>query len=72
MNSKPLEVDQAFNEKKDNAIDVESLSDFYEYTPEEERLILLPMLKGEIPTAVSYTHPPSPRDKRQSRMPSSA
>ena len=50
VNSKPLEVDQAFNEKKDNAIDVESLSDFYEYTPEEERLILLPMLKGEIPT----------------------
>ena len=50
VNSKPLEVDQAFNEKKDNAIDVERLSDFYEYTPEEERLILLPMLKGEIPT----------------------
>ena len=50
VNSKPLEVDQAFNEKKDNAVDVESLSDFYEYTPEEERLILLPMLKGEIPT----------------------
>ena len=50
VNSKPLEVDQTFNEEKDNAIDVESLSDFYEYTPEEERLILLPMLKGEIPT----------------------
>ncbi len=50
VNSKPLEVDQTFNEEKDNAIDVESLTDFYEYTPEEERLILLPMLKGEIPT----------------------
>ena len=50
VNSKPLEVDQTFNKEKDNAIDVESLSDFYEYTPEEERLILLPMLKGEIPT----------------------
>ena len=50
VNSKPLEVDQTFNEEKDNAVDVESLSDFYEYTPEEERLILLPMLKGDIPT----------------------
>ena len=50
VNSKPLEVDQTFNKEKDKAIDVESLSDFYEYTPEEERLILLPMLKGEIPT----------------------
>ncbi len=50
VNSKPLEVDQTFNEEKDHAIDVESLSDFYEYTPEEERLILLPMLKGDIPT----------------------
>ena len=50
VNSKPLEVDQAFNEEKDKAIDVESLSDFYEYTPEEERLILLPMLKSQIPT----------------------
>ena len=50
VNSKPLEVDQTFNEEKDNEVDVESLSDFYEYTPEEERLILLPMLKGEIPT----------------------
>ena len=50
VNSKPLLVDQTFNEEKDNAIDVESLSNFYEYTPEEERLILMPMLKGEIPT----------------------
>ena len=50
VNSKPLEVDQTFNEEKDNEVDVESLSDFYEYTPEEERLILLPMLKGDIPT----------------------
>ena len=43
-------VDQTFNEEKDNAINIDSLSDFYEYTPEEERLILMPMLKGEIPT----------------------
>ena len=50
VNSKPLVVDQTFNEEKDKAINVDSLSDFYEYTPEEERLILLPMLKGEIPT----------------------
>ena len=50
VNSKPLVVDQTFNEEKDKAINVGSLSDFYEYTPEEERLILLPMLKGEIPT----------------------
>ncbi len=50
VNSKPLEVDQAFNEEKDTGVDVEGLSDFYEYTPEEERLILMPMLKGEIPT----------------------
>ena len=27
---------------------------------------------GHVVAAVSYTHPPSPRDKRQSRMPSSA
>ena len=50
VNSKPLVVDQTFNEEKDNAINIDSLSDFYEYTPEEERLILMPMLKGEIPT----------------------
>ena len=50
VNSKPLVVDQTFNEEKDNAINLDSLSDFYEYTPEEERLILIPMLKGEIPT----------------------
>jgi len=50
VNSKPLVVDQTFNEEKDNAINVDSLSDFYDYTAEEERLILMPMLKGEIPT----------------------
>ena len=62
VNSKPLEVDQSFNEEKDSAVDVEGLSDFYEYTPEEERLILMPMLKGEIPTCLLYTSP-SPRDR---------
>ena len=29
-------------------------------------------MRQHVPEAVSYTHPPSPRDKRQSRMPSSA
>ena len=50
VNSKPLVVDETYNEEKDSAIEVDSLSNFYDYTPEEERLILLPMLQGEIPT----------------------
>jgi glutamate synthase domain-containing protein 2/glutamate synthase domain-containing protein 1/glutamate synthase domain-containing protein 3 len=50
VNSKPLNVDENYSEKQDVAIDSEKLSSFYNYTPEEERLILLPMLKGDIPT----------------------
>ena len=50
VNSKPLNVDEKYSEKQDDAIDSDKLSSFYNYTPEEERLILLPMLKGHIPT----------------------
>ena len=50
VNSKPLNVDEQYSEKQDDAIDSDKLSSFYDYTPEEERLILLPMLKGDIPT----------------------
>ena len=50
VNSKPLNVDEKYSEKQDDAIDSDKLSSFYNYTPEEERLILLPMLKGDIPT----------------------
>ena len=50
VNSKPLNVDEKFSEKQDDGIDLDQMSLFYDYTPEEERLILLPMLKGDIPT----------------------
>jgi glutamate synthase (NADPH/NADH) large chain len=50
VNSKPLNVDEKFSDKQDDAIDSNQMSLFYDYTPEEERLILLPMLKGDIPT----------------------
>ena len=50
VNSKPLNVDEKFSEKQDDGIDSDQMSLFYDYTPEEERLILLPMLKGDIPT----------------------
>ena len=50
VNSKPLNVDETFTEKQDEAINADQLASFYDYTPEEERLILLPMLKGDIPT----------------------
>jgi len=50
VNSKPLNVDEQYSEKQDDAIDSDKLSSFYDYTPEEERLILLPMLRGDIPT----------------------
>jgi len=50
VNTKPLILDETYNQEKDTAIDVGALSSFYEYTPEEERLILMPMLKGDIPT----------------------
>ena len=50
VNSKPLRVDTQFNNLQDDSIDTELLSKYFDYTPEEERLILLPMLKGEVPT----------------------
>ena len=50
VNSKPLNVDEKFSDKQDDGIDSDQMSLFYDYTPEEERLILLPMLKGDIPT----------------------
>ena len=50
VNTKPLKVDTQFSNLKDDSIDTELLSSYFDYTPEEERLILLPMLKGEVPT----------------------
>ena len=50
VNSKPLLVDYTFSEEKDSGSNVDQLSSFYDFTPEEERLILLPMLRGDIPT----------------------
>ena len=49
VKSKPLNLDKKFNPKQDS-IDLEQLSSLYSYTPEEDRLILTPMLKGDIPT----------------------
>ena len=50
VKSKPLKVDVEFNDLGDEGIDQEKLGNFFEYTPEEERLILQPMIKGETPT----------------------
>ena len=50
VNSKPLKVDTQFSNLKDDSIDEDLLSKYFDYTPEEERLMLLPMLKGEVPT----------------------
>ena len=50
VKSKPLKVDVEFNDLGDEGIDEEKLGNFFEYTPEEERLILQPMIKGETPT----------------------
>ena len=50
VNSKPLIVDTKFSNSEDTSIDIELLSKYFDYTPEEERLMLLPMLKGEVPT----------------------
>ena len=49
VKSKPLNLDKKFNPKQDS-IDLEQLSSLFSYTPEEDRLILTPMLKGDIPT----------------------
>src|SRR5210317_669814 len=50
VNSKPLKVDTQFSNLKDDSIDEDLLSKYFDYTPEEERLMLLPMLKEEVPT----------------------
>jgi len=50
VNSKPLKVDTQFSNLKDDSINEDLLSKYFDYTPEEERLMLLPMLKGEVPT----------------------
>ena len=50
VNSKPLNVDTEFSDLEDKSIDIDLLSSYFDYTPEEQRLILLPMLKGDVPT----------------------
>tara|TARA_B110001452_G_scaffold114152_1_gene94677 strand:+ start:2268 stop:6644 length:4377 start_codon:yes stop_codon:yes gene_type:complete len=50
VNSKPLNVDTKFSDVEDKSLNLSLLSNYFDYTPEEERLILLPMLKGEVPT----------------------
>ena len=45
-----MNVDQKYSNKEDSKIDLEMLSEYYSYTPEEDRLILTPMLNGDIPT----------------------
>ena len=49
VNSKPLNVDTKFSDVEDKSLNLSLLSTYFDYTPEEERLILLPMLKGEVP-----------------------
>ena len=50
VSSKPLNVDTEFSDLEDKSIDIDLLSSYFDYTPEEQRLILLPMLKGDVPT----------------------
>ena len=49
VKTKPLIADTEFSDKPDE-IDLQKISNFYQYTPEEDRLILLPMIQGDIPT----------------------
>ncbi len=49
LKNKPLVADLEFSDKPDD-IKIDSFSEYFQYTPEEERLILLPMIKGDIPT----------------------
>jgi glutamate synthase (NADPH/NADH) large chain len=49
VKNKPLVADTEFSDKPDD-IKIDSFSEYFQYTPEEERLILLPMIKGDIPT----------------------
>ena len=50
VNTETLIIDSEFSEEPDLDINLESFSKFYSYTPEEERLILLPMIQSNIPT----------------------
>ena len=50
VKSKPLKVDVEFSDLEDQEINQKSFGNYFKYTPEEERLILFPMIKGEIPT----------------------
>ena len=50
VSSKPLNVDTEFSDLEDKSIDIDLLSSYFDYTSEEQRLILLPMLKGDVPT----------------------
>ena len=49
VRNKPLVADTEFSDKPDD-IKLDPFSEYFQYTPEEERLILLPMIKGDIPT----------------------
>ena len=50
VKSKPLKVNVEFSDLEDQEINQKSFGNYFKYTPEEERLILFPMIKGEIPT----------------------
>ena len=50
VNTETLIIDSEFSEEADVDINIESFTKFYSYTPEEERLILLPMIQSNIPT----------------------
>ena len=49
VKNKPLVADSEFSDRPDD-IELDSFSQYFQYTPEEERLILLPMMRGDIPT----------------------
>ena len=50
VRTEPLVINDEYNELSDNIIDIQKLSHLYNYTSEEERLILLPMIQSNIPT----------------------
>ena len=50
VNTETLIIDSEFSEEPDVDINIESFTKFYNYTPEEERLILIPMMQSNIPT----------------------
>ena len=50
VRTEPLVINDEYNELPDNIIDIQKLSHLYNYTSEEERLILLPMIQSNIPT----------------------